>query len=81
MIRRSACICLFDLSDMEMLTCKSDNWWELNPQRGRANNSVVLERGKVTKEEWDYLWKRIELSGCGEPGVFWTNDTDLGTNP
>lgn len=81
MIRRSACICLFDLSDMEMLTCKSDNWWELNPQRGRANNSVVLERGKVTKQEWEYLWKRIEASGCGEPGVFWTNDTDLGTNP
>ena len=80
-IRRSACIVLFDFDDMDMLTCKSGEWWELNPQRGRANNSVVLKRGEVTREQWDFIWKRIQDSGCGEPGIFWTNDYDVGSNP
>lgn len=43
-IRRSAMISLFSPEDEEMLTCKFGNWWELNEQRGRANNSVVLMR-------------------------------------
>jgi ribonucleoside-triphosphate reductase len=37
-IRRSAMISLFSPEDEEMLTCKYGNWWELNEQRGRANN-------------------------------------------
>lgn len=80
-IRRSAMISLFSHDDEEMITCKYGNWWELNEQRGRANNSVVLERGTITKEEFDNLWKRIEASGSGEPGIYWTNDKDWGTNP
>jgi ribonucleoside-diphosphate reductase alpha chain len=28
-----------------------------------------------------YLWKRIELSGAGEPGIYLSNDKDWGTNP
>jgi ribonucleoside-diphosphate reductase alpha chain len=43
-IRRSAMIALFSHDDEDMITCKYGNWWELNEQRGRANNSVVLER-------------------------------------
>jgi ribonucleoside-diphosphate reductase alpha chain len=27
------------------------------------------------------LWKRIELSGAGEPGIYLSNDKDWGTNP
>jgi ribonucleoside-diphosphate reductase alpha chain len=27
------------------------------------------------------LWKRVELSGAGEPGIYLTNDKDYGTNP
>lgn len=80
-IRRAAMICLFDKDDMDMLTCKSENWWELNPQRGRANNSVVLKRDEVTQEEFLYIWKRVIDSRAGEPGVYWTNDKDWGTNP
>lgn len=80
-IRRSAMISLFSLQDEEMLTCKFGNWWELNEQRGRANNSVVLPRDTVTKEEFLSLWKKIELSGSGEPGFYFTNDADWGTNP
>ena len=80
-IRRSAMIALFSPDDEEMITCKYGNWWELNEQRGRANNSAVLERGKVNKEEFDALWQRIEASGSGEPGIYWTNNKDWGTNP
>jgi len=80
-IRRSAMIALFSHDDEEMITCKYGNWWELNEQRGRANNSAVLERGKVQKEEFDALWQRIEASGSGEPGIYWTNNKDWGTNP
>ena len=80
-IRRSAMIALFSHDDEEMITCKYGNWWELNEQRGRANNSAVLKRGEVNREEFDALWHRIELSGSGEPGIYWTNDLDWGTNP
>lgn len=80
-IRRAAMISLFDKDDMDMLSCKSGAWWELNPQRGRANNSVVLDREKTTEEEFKYIWKRVEESGAGEPGFFWTNNVDWGTNP
>lgn len=80
-IRRSAMICLFDADDEEMITCKYGNWWELNEQRGRANNSAVLVRGEVSEEQFFNLWKRIQLSGSGEPGIYWTNDRDWGTNP
>lgn len=80
-IRRSAMIALFSHDDEEMITCKYGNWWETNEQRGRANNSAVLLRGEVGKEEFDALWKRIEASGSGEPGIYWTNNLDWGTNP
>jgi ribonucleoside-diphosphate reductase alpha chain len=80
-IRRAALISLFDKDDLDMLSAKTGAWWELNPQRGRANNSVVLNRSEVTEEEWKEIWKKVELSGSGEPGVFWTNDYDIGTNP
>ena len=80
-IRRAALISLFSADDEEMIACKSGNWWETNPQRGRANNSAALMRHKVTKEFFMDLWKRVELSGAGEPGIYLTNDKDWGTNP
>ena len=80
-IRRAALISLFSADDDEMIACKSGSWWENNPQRGRANNSAVLLRHKITKEFFMELWKRVELSGAGEPGIYFTNDKDWGTNP
>ncbi|MBS1508532.1 MAG: hypothetical protein JSS79_17985 [Bacteroidetes bacterium] len=80
-IRRSAMISLFSPTDEEMLTCKFGKWWELNEQRGRANNSVVLSREFTTREEFSELWKKIELSGAGEPGFYFSNHPDWGTNP
>jgi ribonucleoside-diphosphate reductase alpha chain len=80
-IRRAAMISLFDLDSSAMLNCKAGNWWEDNPQRGRANNSVVLLRHKIDKKTFDKVWERIEASGSGEPGIYLTNDKDWGTNP
>jgi len=80
-IRRAAMISLFSADDTEMIACKSGNWWENNPQRGRANNSAVLLRHRITKDFFLDLWKRIELSGSGEPGIYFNNDKDWGTNP
>jgi len=80
-IRRAALISLFSATDDEMISCKSGAWWEQNSQRGRANNSAVLMRHKITKEYFMDLWKRIEASGAGEPGIYLSNDKDWGTNP
>jgi ribonucleoside-diphosphate reductase alpha chain len=80
-IRRAALISLFSANDEQMISCKSGAWWETNPQRGRANNSAVLMRHKITKSYFMDLWKRIEASGAGEPGIYLSNDKDWGTNP
>jgi len=80
-IRRAALISLFSADDEEMISCKSGAWWEDNPQRGRANNSAVLLRHRITKGFFEGLWKKIQASGAGEPGVYFSNDKDWGTNP
>lgn len=80
-IRRSACIAGFDPDDEDMLSCKTGAWWELNPQRGRANNSVVLDRKTTTKEDFMKVWKLTQYSGAGEPGFYWTDSEDGFTNP
>jgi len=80
-IRRAALISLFSADDDSMMGCKTGKWYELNAQRGRANNSVCLMRHKITKEFFMNIWKRVELSGSGEPGIYLNNDKDWGTNP
>jgi len=80
-IRRAALIALFSIKDKNMLYSKTGAWWENNPQRGRANNSVVLVRHKVTEETFRSLWDVIKANKSGEPGIFFTNDKDVGTNP
>jgi len=80
-IRRAALISLFSADDDEMLTAKTGNWWEKNPQRGRANNSVFLLRHRITEDYFQNLWERVKASGAGEPGFYFSNDKDWGTNP
>lgn len=80
-IRRSAMISLFSYTDEDMMACKTNGWWENNPQRAFANNSVVVVRHRIKKPDFDKLWKRIRLGHTGEPGVFFTNDKEIGTNP
>jgi len=80
-IRRAALISLFSADDKEMISCKSGSWWETNPQRARANNSASLVRHRIRKKFFKELWQRIQLSNSGEPGIYFTNDKDWGTNP
>lgn len=80
-IRRAALISLFSADDNEMIAAKAGSWWEDNPQRGRANNSAVLLRHKVTESYFMELWDRIRNSGSGEPGIYFSNDKDWGSNP
>lgn len=80
-IRRSAMIALFSLTDQDMLTCKFNHWYETDPQRGRANNSAVILRHRVKREDFMELWEKIKNSGSGEPGFLMTNDKEFGTNP
>jgi len=80
-IRRAALISLFSMDDLDMMSCKVGTWYEENPQRGRSNNSAVILRHRATKDDFDKLWERVELSGSGEPGVYFSNDKDWGSNP
>ena len=80
-IRRAALISLFSADDEEMLSAKTGDWFELNPQRGRANNSVVLMRHRIDRDTFMGIWNRVRESGCGEPGFYFSNDKDWGTNP
>lgn len=78
-VRRSATICLFSKDDEEMLNAKTGNWLKENPQRGRSNNSVVLERDKLTREEWTHIMKSVR--DFGEPGFIFTEDLEFLFNP
>jgi len=80
-IRRSACIALFTIDDEDMLTCKYGNWYEINPQRARANNSAVCLRSRLREKKFRELFRRIRESQSGEPGIYITNDPEYGTNP
>ena len=80
-IRRAALISLFSMDDLDMMASKAGEWYIDNPQRGRANNSAVILRHRATKDDFLKLWERVEASGSGEPGVYFSNDKDWGTNP
>ena len=78
-VRRSATICLFSQDDLDMRKAKTGNWFVDNPQRARSNNSVVLIRGTVTKEEFAEIMK--DVKDCGEPGFYFTDHRDQLPNP
>lgn len=80
-VRRAACLALFSIDDDDMLSCKFGNWWEKNPQRARANNSVMVLRHLISEDTFKSLWDKIRLSGSGEPGIYLSNDREMGTNP
>ena len=80
-IRMSATISLFSIDDQEMLSSKFGDWWETEPQRARANNSAVVVRHRVKKKDFFNIWEKVKESGAGEPGVYFTNDSEWGTNP
>jgi hypothetical protein len=78
-IRRAATICLFSVDDSEMMNAKTGNWFNDNPQRARSNNSAVIVRNKVTREQFAKIMESIKQ--FGEPGFFFVDDEDITTNP
>lgn len=78
-VRRSATICMFDKDDEQMLNAKTGNWFEENPQRGRSNNSVVLNRADLTRDEWAKIMTAVR--DYGEPGFVFVDDMDTMYNP
>ena len=75
----SATICLFSKDDEEMLNAKTGDWFVTNPQRGRSNNSAVLVRDEVTREEFANIMNSVKQ--FGEPGFVFTESTEHGFNP
>ena len=80
-IRRAALISLFSMDDEEMINSKSGQFWDNAPHRMRANNSAVILRHKIDRPTFKKVWNRIEKGGKGEPGIYFSNDKDWGTNP
>ena len=68
-VRRSAMISLSNLSDDRMRHAKSGNWWDNNPQRALANNSVSYTE-KPDSVSFMREWLALVESGSGERGVF-----------
>lgn len=93
-VRRSALISLSNLSDQRMRDAKSGQWWEDNPQRALANNSVAYTE-KPSSEIFMEEWLSLVKSKSGERGIFnrvaaqqqaarWgrrSPDLDYGCNP
>ena len=93
-VRRSAMISLSNLSDDRMRHAKSGQWWENDPQRALANNSVAYTE-KPDSVSFMREWLSLVESGSGERGIFnreaskkqasknkRRDDTyDFGTNP
>ena len=68
-VRRSAMISLSNLSDDRMRHAKSGAWWENNPQRALANNSVSYTE-KPDAMSFMREWTALVESGSGERGIF-----------
>lgn len=77
--RRSALSMIFDDDDELMINSKTGNWFVENPQRGRANISVIYDRKKLTREKVNQAIKRT--MEFGEPGFVFANDTRQVLNP
>lgn len=78
-VRRSATICVFDKDDDAMLKAKTGNWFVENPQRGRSNNSAMLIRDELTRDEWANIMKSVR--DYGEPGFIFSDNKEFLFNP
>ena len=78
-VRRSATIALFSYDDEEMMKAKTGNWFVSNPQRGRSNNSAVIVRDEISREDFSKFMSSIKE--FGEPGFYFVEDKDFTTNP
>ena len=56
-------------------------WYYFYPERARSNNSIVIARPLITKNVFEAKWSVIQHSGSGEPGLYFSNNIELGSNP
>ena len=68
-VRRSALISLSNLGDDQMAHAKSGQWWDTEPQRALANNSVAY-KGKPEMGTFMREWVSLYESKSGERGIF-----------
>jgi ribonucleoside-triphosphate reductase len=78
-VRRSAMLMLFSEDDMEMMKCKTGNWFIENPQRARANISALMLRSELTEEKIHITLETTRQ--FGEPGFIFANSTETCVNP
>ena len=69
-VRRSALISLSNLSDDRMRHAKSGSWWETDPHRALANNSVCYTDGSADMGSFMREWTALYESKSGERGIF-----------
>ena len=69
-VRRSALISLSNLSDDRMRHAKSGSWWETEPHRALANNSVCYTDGSADMGSFMREWTALYESKSGERGIF-----------
>lgn len=65
----------------QLLTDKIIPWYRIHPQRAMANNSAVLVRHKITYDDFTKVWDYTKEARSGDPGILWTNDPNVCTNP
>lgn len=58
---------------------KEIGWFQLEPQRARSNNSILLLRDKITKEQLTDIFNKTKQ--FGEPGFVFANHPDTLYNP
>lgn len=68
-VRRSACICLSNLSDMRMRDAKSGQWYIEHPERALANISTAYTE-KPDVGQFMQEWQALYNSKAGERGIF-----------
>ena len=70
-VRRAALNFIVDPNDEEMIMSKTGNWYAENKQRERTNNSVLLIRNQVTKEQFERIVKLND--GMNDIGFVFAN--------
>jgi len=78
-VRRSATICMFSKDDEEMIKAKTGSWFIDSPQRGRSNNSCMLQRDDITMDEFQSIMQSVKE--VGEPGFIFVDNLDFTLNP
>jgi ribonucleoside-triphosphate reductase len=78
-VRRAATSVMFDKTDTLMMKAKTGDWFTRNPQRARSNNSVLLIRDEVTKDEFKQIVEHTKE--WGEPGFVFAEHIDTLFNP